>query len=184
MQSKYSGWIEGFGYVVTDQLGKDTKEKILSQCKTCQGISSDKEMAICVKEIMNKFDEVVLEKNKRDNVMETMGTYCFSNYFAKTAEDIKKKSTGIEEMINNLNNLVGGEHFKLEDNKVHATLNQCYCQIGVKETEEPISKTYCNCSLGWMKSLFKTLLGKPVEVEILDSIVSGGNACRFVINLV
>ena len=183
MINKYKGWIEGFGYVVADQLGKDTKENILDQCTTCQGISSDKEMAIFIKEIMNKFDEIVPEKGKRDGVMETMGTYCFSNYFAKTAEDIKKKSSGIEEIIKNLNNLVGGEHFKLKDNEIYATLNQCYCQIGVKETEEPISKTYCNCSLGWMKSLFKTLLDKSVKVEILDSIVSGGNACRFVINL-
>lgn len=140
-------------------------------------------MALCVKEVMNKFDQAVPEDEKRYNVMQTMGNYCFNNFFAKTAEDVKSKSKGIGEAIQNLNSLMGGEHFKLEGNKVYSTLNQCYCQLGVKETEEPISKTYCNCSLGWMKSLFKTLLDKPVEVEILESIVSGGKACRFVINL-
>ena len=132
---------------------------------------------------MNKFDEVVPEKTKRDNVMETMGTYCFNTYFAKTAKDVKKKSNNIKEIIKNLNEQTGGENFKLEDNKLYSNLNQCYCQVGVKESDEPISKTYCSCSLGWMKNLFKTLLDKSVEVELLESIVSGGKACRFVINL-
>lgn len=183
MENKYKGWIEGFGHIVTDQLGKNTKEKVLDQCESCRTISNDKEMALCVKEVMKKFDQAVPEEEKRYNVMQTMGNYCFINFFAKTAEDVKSKSKGIADAIQNLNNLMGGEHFKLESNKVYSTLNQCFCQIGVKETEVPISKTYCNCSLGWMKSLFKTLLDKPVEVQILESIVSGGKACRFVINL-
>jgi len=183
MEDKYKGWIEGFSSVVKDQLGSDTKDKILSQCQSCQTISNDKEMGLCVKEVMDTFDQVVPEQEKRRNVMETMGNYCYNTFFSKTAEEIKKKSKGIEEIIQNLNKLVGGEHFKLEGNKLYSTLNQCFCQVGVKEIKEPISKTYCNCSLGWMKSLFQTLLERDVEVEILESIVSGGSACKFVISL-
>ena len=183
MVNKYEGWIEGFGSVVGNQLGVETKQKVLDQCKSCQQISNDKEMAQCVKEVMIKFDQVVSDKEKRDSVMETMGNTCFNNFFGKIAEDVKKKSNGIAEIIQNLNNLAGREHFKLENNKIYATFNQCLCQIGVKETEEPISKTYCSCSLGWMKSLFKKLFDKSYEVELLDSIVSGGKTCHFVINL-
>ncbi|MFX1427437.1 MAG: hypothetical protein ACFFBE_13360, partial [Promethearchaeota archaeon] len=160
MQNKYKGWIEGFGSVVTDQLGKETKQKILNQCSLCRQISNDKEMSRCVKEVMDKFDQVVPDKDKRYGVMESMGNYCFNNFFAKLAEDIKKKSNGIEEIIQNLNNLTGTEHYKLEGNRIHVSLNQCLCQIGVKETVEPISMTYCSCSLGWMKSMFNLLLDK------------------------
>ena len=183
MENKYKGWLEGFGSVVDDQLGVETKQKVLDQCKSCQQISNDKEMAQCVKEVMIKFDQVVSDKEKRYKVMESLGNTCFNNFFAKTAEDVKKKSNGIEEIIQNINKASGAEHFKLEDNKIYATFNQCFCQIGVKETEEPISKTYCSCSLGWMKSLFKTLLDKSFKVELLDSIVSGGKTCHFIINL-
>jgi hypothetical protein len=169
--------------VVSDQLGKKTQQKILDQCNSCQQISNDKEMSQCVKEVMDKFDQVVPDKEKRYGVMESMGNYCFNNFFAKVAEDVKKKSNGIEEIIQNLNNLTGAEYYKLKDNKLHVSLNQCLCQIGVKETVEPISMTYCSCSLGWMKSMFKLLLDKYVDIEMLESVVSGGNACRFVINL-
>lgn len=182
MENKYEGWIEGFGSVVDDQLGVETKQKVLDQCNSCHKISNDREMAQCVKEVMNKFDQVV-SKEKRYVVMETMGNTCFNNFFVKIAEDVRKKSNGIAETIQNLNNVSGAEHFKLEDNKIYATFNQCLCQVSVREAEEPISKTYCSCSLGWMKNLFKTLLDKPFKVELLESIVSGGKTCYFVINL-
>ena len=183
MEDKYKGWIDGFGHIVSDQLGSDTRDKILNQCQSCQTITNDKEMGLCIKEVMSTFDQVVIDQDRRRHVMETMGNYCYKNFFAKTAEDVKKMSKGIEETVQNLNKFVGGEYFKLGENKIYSTLNQCFCQIGVKEVEEPISITYCNCSLGWMKSLFQTLLDRSVDVEILESIVSGGNACRFVINL-
>jgi len=183
MENKYKGWIESFGRVVDDQLGVETKQKVLDQCKSCQKISNDKKMAQCVKEVMIQFDQVVSDKEKRESVMEAMGNACFNNFFAKIVANVKKKSNGIAEIIQNLNNVSGGEHFKLEDNKIYTTFNQCLCQIGVKETEDPISKTYCSCSLGWMKSLFKTVLDKSFKVELLESVVSGGKACHFVINL-
>jgi hypothetical protein len=183
MKNKYEGWIEGFGIEVGNQLGAETKQKVLDQCKSCQQISSDKEMAQCVQDIMIKFDQVVLDKEKREKVMEKLGNTCFNNFFGKIVEDLREKSNELTELIQSINNLSGGDHFKLEDNKIYATFNQCLCQVGVKETEEPISKTYCSCSLGWMKSLFNTLLDKPFKVELLESVVSGGANCRFVINL-
>ncbi len=104
MENKYKGWIEGFGSVVDDQLGVETKQKVLDQCNSCHKISNDREMAQCVKEVMNKFDQVV-SKEKRYVVMETMGNTCFNNFFVKIAEDVKKKSNGIAEIIQNLNNV-------------------------------------------------------------------------------
>ena len=182
MENKYKGWIEGFRSVVNDQLGVETMQKVLDQCISCQKISNDREMAQCVKEVMNKFDQVVT-KEKRNGVMEKMGNACFNNFFVGIAEDVMKKSNGIVEIIRNLNNVSGAEHFKLEDNKINATFNQCLCQVGVREAEEPISKTYCSCSLGWMTNLFTILLDKPFKVELLESIVNGGKKCYFVINL-
>jgi hypothetical protein len=183
MQNKYQGWIEGFGSVVNEQFGVETKKKLLDQCVSCQKISTDTDMAQCVKEVMIQFDQVVPDKKKRDAVMEKLGNSCFHNFFAKIAEDVKKRSNGIEEIIQNINIASGGEHFKLIKNKIHATFNQCLCQVGVKETVEPISKTYCSCSLGWMKSLFNLLLEQNFSVELIESVVSGGENCRFLINL-
>jgi len=68
MENKYKGWIEGFGSVVGNQLGVETKQKVLDQCKMCQQISNDKDMAQCVKDVMIKFDQVVSDKEKRERL--------------------------------------------------------------------------------------------------------------------
>ena len=103
MENKYTGWREGFGSVLDDQLGVETQQKVLDQCKFCQKISNDKDMAKCVKGIMIQFDQVVPYKEKRYGVMEKMGKFCFNKYFAKTAELVKEKSNKIAELTQNLN---------------------------------------------------------------------------------
>jgi hypothetical protein len=42
-----------------------------------------------------------------------------------------------------------------------------------------LAGTYCNCSRGWAKALFEGATGKPVEVIMEKSIISGDSECRF-----
>lgn len=182
MEDKYKGWLEGFSNAVADQLGANIRDKILDKCEKCQKVSNDSEMAVCVKDIIDKFDNVVEDKNKRYSVMETLGNYCVQN-FLKVAEDVKKDSNSVEEIVKTLNEKLGAELFKVDKKKIHSTLNRCFCHWGVKETKEPISETYCHCSLGWMKTLFKTLLDKPVKVDLLQSVITGADSCKFIIHL-
>lgn len=182
MEDKYKGWLEGFGNAVSNQLGSNIRDEIIEKCEKCESVSNDSEMAVCVKEVMERFDNIVEDESKRYNVMETLGNQCVQN-FLKVAEEVKNKSKNEDEIVKNLNEKLGAELFKLDGRKIHSTLNRCFCHWGVKETKVPISKTYCHCSLGWMKSLFKTLLDKPVEVDLIQSVITGSNSCKFVIHL-
>jgi hypothetical protein len=184
MEKKYDDWLNGFKTIVSEQLGTETYQKVIKNCNKCKSVENDNEMAICVKDIMENFDTIVDEKEKRSKVMETMGYYCFQNHFLSRALQVKNQSRNIEEIIKNLNQIIGDEeHFKLKGNKIEANFNQCYCDVGVKVTKEPLPKTYCYCSLGWLKDLFKILIEKNVDVEMLETIVSGDDACKFVIHL-
>ncbi len=182
MEEKYRGWFEGFGNVVSEQIGQTIRDEILNKCENCQKISNDSEMAECLKEVMDKFDNIVENEHKRYSVMESLGNDCVQN-FLKVAEEVKNNSKGVEEIVKNLNDKLGAELFKLERKEIHSTLNRCFCHWGVKETKEPISITYCHCSLGWMKTLFKTLLDKPVEVDLIQSVITGSDSCKFIIHL-
>jgi predicted ArsR family transcriptional regulator len=53
----------------------------------------------------------------------------------------------------------------------------------VSKARKPVPATYCRCSCGWYGELFEAVLGRPVEVELLGSIASGDEQCRFVIHL-
>jgi len=184
MEKKYDDWFDGFKTIVSEQLGSQIYDKVMNDCIKCKSVSSDPEMATCIKELMENFDSIVEEKEKRGNVMETMGYYCFQNHFLERALKVKDKSKKIEEIIKNLNETIGNqEYFKLKGDIIEAKFNKCYCHIGVQVAEEKLPKTYCYCSLGWLKDLFKVLLEKDVKVDMLQTIVSGGNACEFVIHL-
>jgi predicted hydrocarbon binding protein len=43
--------------------------------------------------------------------------------------------------------------------------------------------TFCNCSAGFHKKPFEVAFGQPVKVEVLESVLLGGERCRFAIHL-
>lgn len=61
---------------------------------------------------------------------------------------------------------------------------RCYCSL-VRNlpADEKISLTYCHCSKGFVKKLWEAVLERPVEVELIQSIVSGAQECKFAIHL-
>ena len=54
---------------------------------------------------------------------------------------------------------------------------ECYCAC-VKRVEEPISTTWCLCTLGHVKGLFYMALGREVEAELIKTIKSGAERCE------
>ncbi len=53
---------------------------------------------------------------------------------------------------------------------------QCYCSC-VKRINEPLPETWCYCTLGYAKSLFKEVFHKDVVVHLVESIKMGGKRC-------
>jgi hypothetical protein len=59
-------------------------------------------------------------------------------------------------------------------------LSDGYCMCPIVESGPPgLSASYCNCSAGYVGEMFERYLGRPTEVEILESLKSGGKDCRF-----
>jgi hypothetical protein len=60
---------------------------------------------------------------------------------------------------------------------------RCYCGLlrGLPN-EETFSKTYCNCSRGFIEKYWATILQKPVTVDLLQSVISGAKECKFAIH--
>jgi hypothetical protein len=46
-----------------------------------------------------------------------------------------------------------------------------------------LSPTYCHCSVGYVAYMFERNLGRPVRVELLESLRGGGKACRFAVHV-
>jgi predicted hydrocarbon binding protein len=76
----------------------------------------------------------------------------------------------------------GAEYIQKDGNKLQVTCKECYCPL-VKDGPATLPYSYCFCSRGWMKELFETVMGKPVEVELIQSIKRGAENCKFTIQI-
>jgi len=64
---------------------------------------------------------------------------------------------------------------------------QLYCHCprvrDALRASQAISPTYCYCGAGFYKGIWEEILQKPVEVEVLESVLQGDEVCRIAIRL-
>lgn len=64
---------------------------------------------------------------------------------------------------------------------------QCYCHCprvrDALKASEAISTTYCYCGAGFYKGVWEEILQKPVEVEVLESVLQGDDVCKVAVHL-
>lgn len=60
--------------------------------------------------------------------------------------------------------------------------NHCLCPM-VETKPAGLSPTYCYCSLGYVKEMHEQLFRKPVDVELVSSVLRGDARCRFKITV-
>lgn len=68
---------------------------------------------------------------------------------------------------------------------VEKRANYCHCPLmrAAIRGQLPISDTFCNCGAGWFVQLWQGILQQPVRVDVLQSVVRGGDCCEFAIHL-
>lgn len=61
----------------------------------------------------------------------------------------------------------------------------CHCprvrdQVGSEPTLPP---EYCYCGAGFYQGIWEEILGEPVRIEVLESVMTGGDVCQIAIHL-
>jgi hypothetical protein len=97
---------------------------------------------------------------------------------------IKDSQGSGEKLVELMGKIVGPDNAKLEGNKVTLIypVNQCVCGWNPKRpatADDP----YCDCSKANNQKIFEIVTGKPVRVEVAESVRRGGQNCRFIIHL-
>ena len=77
------------------------------------------------------------------------------------------------------------EYFKAE-NPNEKRFRFCHCpriRKTIKDGAEPISESYCYCGAGFYKGIWEYILDEPMKVEVLETVLNGGDVCRIAIHL-
>ncbi len=141
---------------------------------------------------VTRFFEVAdrtLDEPTRRQLMEENGKACFAAYagppkkqprpdeferFAKwIAENGAARGYSIEGRV------IGFEYVGSAETGQASPEKICLCPLVEAQKAGSISRTYCHCSVGYVREMHERMLGRPVQVELVDAILWGGKRCRF-----
>jgi hypothetical protein len=131
-----------------------------------------------------------LDETTRRSLMEANGRACAMGAYGPPDP---AKQAGVDEFVAGLAKHLGPENARREGDVVFFNYKQnpaglslkdgyCLCPI-VEDGPADLSPTYCHCSVGYVAYLFERNLGRPVRVDLLESVRRGGKACRFAVHV-
>jgi hypothetical protein len=142
-----------------------------------------------IRRLLGELDRNV-DQGLREKIMESCGRQCFEGAHGPRAaeapkpEDVTKFLDGMRKHLGEQGvERVGDEmivYFKYTANPRGLKVSEGYCLCPILEdAPKDISPTFCHCSVGYVREIFERRVGKPVQVELLDSVLRGGKGCNF-----
>ncbi len=58
----------------------------------------------------------------------------------------------------------------------------CFCPV-VKAALGKMPKTFCYCGAGWAEQLWNQVVGQPLKIEVVKSVIDGDDICKFAVHL-
>ena len=121
-----------------------------------------------------------MDEKALNETLHEVGSFCSStqdDWTIKHRNDIEGYCKSIEQSSS-------GDHATYDREKGIVTMisperTECWCPLNCAKTPNVV----CNCSLGWQKHTWETLLQKKVTVELKESVLRGGKRCVFEIRV-
>jgi hypothetical protein len=162
--------------------GSADKDRILQSRPPFDSLTTSGQRSKWIENLMKCLNEVLGDETARQ-VMQACGTQCIGQSTLEKVKRLQRGCGSLDDLLERLNQAhIGGGKMHREGEVIYASYERCYCG-SVSKGRQSISATYCSCSCGWYQQLFETLLEKPVQVELVDSIIHGADICRFIIHL-
>jgi predicted hydrocarbon binding protein len=127
--------------------------------------------------------EILVDEDTRAGLMESCGRVCALHHGSiEQAIAIKHSAKEMDELLDKLNQQEGlwCGNWERDGDTIYSVCKECGCPLVRTGLVRP-SPTFCNCSRGWVKAVFETILERPVEVELEQAIGRGDPVCRFIV---
>ena len=123
-----------------------------------------------------------LDLNTQVKMYEGTGRGCYNRYTFK--QDIAADGKGdVDKLLEAYK-----RNFEVwrEGDMVHIRYGersaQCYCPAAKFKPAKP-GDLHCECTRTTHQTIFETALGRPIRIEVLESLRRGGQTCHFLVHL-
>ncbi len=114
-----------------------------------------------------------------DEILVLEGSFCASGY--GLAQQYKGDVEGfIKEFREKTKHEISYDREKGVLEVVDPEKKECFCPLVDGKYTPAIA---CNCSVGWHKQTWETVLGKKVNVTLKESLLRGGKRCAFTVTI-
>jgi hypothetical protein len=192
------GKTEKHGMIVTIEenidrfAGEAVRKKVMEGSEEITKKTDKKKLAQYVKGAMERLDASVDEQT-RIQIMENCGYNCalINKRVIERAKARRRKYKTVDEFLEaEQQKPMAGTRLVREGDTLYQFYTpssytrpvRCYCSLlrGLPANEK-ISQTYCHCAKGFVEKFWEGVLERPVQVELLQSVVSGAPECEFAI---
>lgn len=185
-----SSWLSEFCGSIRQEVDEKLANLILEGDAT-QDVDNKEDLRKWLMGVLERFDaNVDLETRKK--IMKRMGYACAIQHNGHIdAKKIRDRFATLDEYIANEERSPNPAYFiKREGDKVVVTYVpkamgiRCFCGPWSElEIESKTSLTYCYCSAGHVEYIWRHVIGKSIQVDLLCSCISGDDSCKFIVNL-
>jgi len=192
--AQYLEQIKEIGRQVEQLAGSEVRAQVMAGSEVLKGTSKPDEIAHWVQGAMARLDALV-EPEVASRIMLACGYNCarMNKTPLERAKARRRKFKTLDEFLEaEQRHPPAGTRLVHEGDVLYQFYTpsaftrpmRCYCSLlrGLP-AEETASLTYCQCSRGFVQMYWEGILGRPVEVELVGSCVSGAQECQFIIHL-
>ncbi len=202
IQAVLHRWGDRLAQSVDRVLGTSAREEIMKTSNVLFTLESTRqERAQWVRAAVEKLDELANTHQKYDILSKC--AHDFSEKRISNMRAIYEKNKDIDEVLEEMakdpawyenptrkGNIIFVTKVPYDRNgyeKAETDLEKkkryCHCSLVREYLDKGISPTFCYCGAGWYRQQWEGILGKPVTIEILKSLLKGDSECQFAIHL-
>jgi hypothetical protein len=202
-------WLKKFRTSLETYTEEEVKKRVMEGSEEINLRSQGKTKTRWVKGAMDKLDELVDEETRKKILLSCCDV--FPKTRIKPLRDEYLETGSIDAVLERMHkdSSWGGlsyyEYPTRKGNTIYVTKNPynpqkyeqtedknkkkyyyCHCGLvkaSLKVQDIKISPTFCYCGAGWYKTLWEGILEKPIEIEVLQSVIQGDDCCEFAIHL-
>lgn len=182
----------GFGFACPCLAGQDPDASAVKAAGDYAHATTFEKRTEFARTWVGRFMKVLderLDETARGELMEANGRACAVGAYGPPGPT----TLTVDELVARLVSHVGDANCRREGDVVFFGYVQnpgglrvadgyCLCPL-VEDGPKDLSPTYCHCSVGYVAYMFERSLGRRVRVELLESLRSGGKACRFAVHV-